>query len=61
MKWYDDITEELSILLLSGLAVAAFFFDAKEIAAMCVGALATYLKKEKGRNGNHAPEQVKEG
>jgi len=55
MKWYDDITEELSILLLAGLAATAFFFDAKEIAAMCVGALATYLKKEKGKNGNHAP------
>jgi len=52
MKWYEDIRDELAILSLAFLAGGAIWGKSYEIAAVCVTAIANFLRKEKKDNGN---------
>lgn len=51
-KWYDDIREELGLTILGVACIVSLIVGADEIAGVCVGGVAGYLKGRKLTNGN---------
>ena len=59
-KWYDDIREELGLTILGAACIVSLIFGADEIAGVCVGGVAGYLKGRKliGENALKLPKPL---